>query len=487
LTERKLIFKQRGSDGRVEFNTIMFNKKTFMLLLFCVSFLASFAQGGFVSRKGTRFMLNGRPWYYIGTNYWYGGLLPLQADSVRGIGRLRRELDFLQAHGVRNLRVLAGAEGSGLISGVPRVGPALQPEQGRFDARVLRGLDVLLEEMARRNMKAVIFFSNNWEWSGGFLQYLNWNGRMPDSILRRKLEWDEMRDWVSRFYSCTPCKEDYRRQVAYVLAHVNSRNGKRYVDDPTIMAWELANEPRPMRPAANKDYAEWIRQTAAFVKSKDRNHLVTLGHEGSVGTESLSLFEQVHRDPNVDYSTIHIWPKNWGWMRAGHLEEDMANALDKTAEYIQAHEHAARGIGKPLVIEEFGLPRDSLSFAPAASTVLRDRYYDLVFGQLRRSADSGAVIAGANFWAFSGQARPVAGQTFWKAGDDYLGDPPMEEQGLYGVFDSDTSTWALIDKYVHALPAGPLAAAKDRATKNQLKERMDINRVKNRKPSKKRR
>jgi mannan endo-1,4-beta-mannosidase len=35
------------------------------------------------------------------------------------------------------------------------------------------------------------------------------------------------------------------------------------------------------------------------------------------------------------------------------------------------------------------------------------------------------------------------GQIFWKAGDDYMGDPPMEEQGLNTVFDGD-STWKVI-------------------------------------------
>ncbi|RYY96838.1 MAG: beta-mannosidase, partial [Chitinophagaceae bacterium] len=221
------------------------------------------AQSTFVQRRGHQLVLAGKPYYYVGTNYWYGSLLPLQKDSARGIGRLRRELDFLKARGVTNLRVLAGAEGSGTIQGVPRVGPPLQPGQGRFNEAVLDGLDVLLAEMGARNMKAVVFFSNNWEWSGGFLQYLRWNGVIDDSTFRRKLSWDELRDVVSRFYDCTPCKEDYQKHVDYVLARTNKVTGKRYINDPVIMAWELANEPRPMRPAANDAYSAWISATAA--------------------------------------------------------------------------------------------------------------------------------------------------------------------------------------------------------------------------------
>ncbi|MGH7783187.1 MAG: hypothetical protein ACREO5_05025, partial [Candidatus Binatia bacterium] len=60
-------------------------------------------------------------------------------------------------------------------------------------------------------------------------------------------------------------------------------------------------------------------------------------------------------------------------------------------------------------------------------------------------------ISGANFWAFGGTTRPKKGQTFWKAGDEYIGDPPMEEQGLNSVFDGDQSTWRVIRSAVRSI------------------------------------
>ena len=57
--------------------------------------------------------LDGKPYYFVGTNYWYGGLLGLEKDKRRGVERLKRELDFLKANGVKNLRLMAGAEGTG--------------------------------------------------------------------------------------------------------------------------------------------------------------------------------------------------------------------------------------------------------------------------------------------------------------------------------------------------------------------------------------
>jgi mannan endo-1,4-beta-mannosidase len=385
--------------------------------------------------RGSQFYANGKPYYFVGANYWYGGLL-----GRKNIARLRQELDFLKSRGATNLRLMAGAEGSGLLNGVERVGPPLQPEQGKFDAASLDGLDLVLAEMAKRKMRAVIFFSNNWEWSGGFQQYLIWNGVISDEWLTRKPTWDELRDLTVKFYSCKPCKEGYRQQMEYVLARRNKITGERYIEDPTIFAWELANEPRPMRPAANVEYEHWISDSAAFIKSKDKNHLVTIGHEGWIGTQDIGLFEKIHADRNVDYLTIHIWPKNWGWFDSGKMAEQF-DAIDaKTAEYIRENLEVAKRLKKPLVIEEFGLPRDGQSFDPFATTQYRDKYFEAIFALVRKVPE----IAGANYWAFGGTARPIKGQTLWKPGDAYMGDPPMEEQGLNSVFTTDRSTWAIV-------------------------------------------
>jgi mannan endo-1,4-beta-mannosidase len=420
-----------------------------LLLTFMTASVLTFAveasaRDSFVTVKGHQLYLDGKPYYFVGTNYWYGSLLGLSKDDRRGVERLRRELDFLKANGVTNLRLLAGAEGSGMINGVLRVGPPLQPRPGEFSEDVLAGLDLVLYEMGKRDLKAIVFLSNNWEWSGGFQQYLTWNGRVPEELRTRKLNWDEQRDIVSQFYGCAPCTEGYAKQADLLLGRVNKYSKKKYTEDPAIMAWELANEPRPMRPAAAEAYRRWVADVAALIKSKDRRHLVVVGHEGRMGTEDLKLFEEIHADRNVDYLTIHIWPKNWSWFKGHEIAADFDAVVEKTLAYVEEHLRVAERLKKPLVVEEFGLPRDGHSFDPASPTGLRDRLYAKVFDVLTRHAASGGPVAGANFWAFGGAARPVRGQTFWKEGDDYTGDPPMEEQGLNSVFDSDATTWRLI-------------------------------------------
>src|SRR5712691_9814561 len=103
----------------------------------------------FVSVRDGKFYCRDKPYYYIGTNYWYGPLLASPSETGNR-ERLAKELDFLAAHGMRNLRILAGAEGP---DDQPyRVTPALQQSPGKYNQDLLAGLDYLLAEMAKRDM-----------------------------------------------------------------------------------------------------------------------------------------------------------------------------------------------------------------------------------------------------------------------------------------------------------------------------------------------
>ena len=108
------------------------------------------------------------------------------------------------------------------------------------------------------------------------------------------------------------------------------------------------------------------------------------------------------------------------------------------------HFSVARRLGKPIVLEEFGLPRDFHGYLPTEKTTGRDNYYANAFDQVIEHCKKNDVLAGCNFWGFSGEGRPA--HLFWVKGDDYVGDPPNEEQGLNSVFSTD-STVSLIAKY----------------------------------------
>jgi mannan endo-1,4-beta-mannosidase len=401
------------------------------------------AQTDFVMVKGHQFMINGKPYHYIGANYWYGGLLSVVKGEA-GKKRLQTELDFLKKNGATNLRIMVGAEG--LSTSPFRVPETTQPEQGVYDDKLLTGLDYLLQQMGKRNMKAVLFLTNTWEWSGGYGQYLQWNGYGPQPLPNTPdYSWDKSKAYITQFFTCEECKEALNKYIKHIITRTNTYTHKKYTTDPAIMAWELCNEPRPMGNANIPLYLQWTKMTAAYIKSIDQNHLVTTGSEGDIATDyDMSLYKQVHADANIDYLTIHIWPKNWQWFKDTSIVAGMATVIANTKAYIDRHIVVAQKLNKPLVLEEFGLPRDRHSFDINAGTISRDGYYAYMIIRWLNSVKAKGVINGLNFWAFGGTAKPIPGQLFWKPGNDYMGDPPQEEQGLNAVFMSDTSTWKVI-------------------------------------------
>ncbi|MFN8251118.1 MAG: cellulase family glycosylhydrolase [Ferruginibacter sp.] len=402
-----------------------------------------------MSVKEQGFYINGQPYRFAGVNMWYAVLLA--AGNKNDRQRLVKELDFLKQNGVNNIRVLIGSQdGTKMISGVMPVHPAMQTAKNNFSETILKGMDFLLQQLEQRRMYAVFYFANNWEWSGGFLQYLNWNNKIADTTLAKKLGWDDYRDLVAPFYTCTECMDDYFAFVKKVLHRTSTITSKKYSASTAVMAWEIANEPRPMRPYAIPAYLDFIKNAAAQIRSLDKNHLVTAGVEGFNGTENLTVFAQLHRDSNISYATIHIWPKNWGWYKDSTFENDFTAVLQKTKDYIAVHDSVMLQIKKPLVVEEFGLPRDGFLFSPGSPTQYRNRYIEMMLQQLATKKQT--ALAGINCWAFGGYGKPAANETpFWKVGDDLLGDPPMEEQGLNTVFAADSSTWKIIRKFTAGL------------------------------------
>ncbi|MGN1232250.1 MAG: cellulase family glycosylhydrolase [Candidatus Cryptobacteroides sp.] len=409
------------------------------------------ANEGFWTASEGNFYFNGKKAdRYIGTNFWYGPLLAADTDTGDR-ERLALELDSLKSMGVTNLRVLVGGEGG---EGVRyKIEPLLQTAPGVYDERLFEGLDRFMVEIGKRGMTAVLYLTNAWEWSGGFGQYLEWAG---DGIATNAKDagWNEYCAITCKFNTSEKALEMFRNHVIKVVSRVNSITGKPYSEDPAIFSWQLCNEPRCFdRSAEVKDaYVKWTTETAALIKSLDPNHMVSTGSEGLMGSElDMDLYRRVHSCPDIDYLTIHIWPYNWSWAKKDSLYEGLPDVYAKTDEYIDMHIKVAEEFGKPLVIEEFGYPRDGYQFSKDTPVTAKDEYYSHIFERLRIAGEKDEPLAGVNFWAWGGVARQNPDSLFWVRGDDYCGDPAQEEQGLYSVYASDTTTTAIIKKYTKAL------------------------------------
>src|SRR5271157_693099 len=88
---------------------------------------------GFVRVEGTHFVRDGKPYYFLGSNFWYG--INLGSTGPGGNrARLLRELDRLKALGLVNLRVVALSEGPD--SEPWRMSPAVQKKPGVYDKQL---------------------------------------------------------------------------------------------------------------------------------------------------------------------------------------------------------------------------------------------------------------------------------------------------------------------------------------------------------------
>lgn len=392
-------------------------------------------QDNFITVKNGEFYNGDSVYRYIGTNFWYGPLLASDG-SFGNRDRLAAELDSLQAIGIDNLRVLAGGDGpDGLAS---HIEPNLQTAPGVYNDTILRGFDYFIAELEKRGMKAVIYLNNAWEWSGGYSAYLEWAGH-GKAVIPSVDGWPAYMDYVKQFVQSDSAKALAANHVRNIVTRTNSVTGRPYTESTAIMSWQIANEPRAFGEDNKEAFAEWIGETARLIKSLDPNHLVSVGSEGSHGCEEdIELWTRLHSFPEVDYGTIHIWPYNWSWISESTVTDSVATACRNTDTYIDAHYARLSPMGKPIVLEEFGYPRDGMATAPGSPVTGRDSYYSHVFSQVRNTGK----IAGVNFWGWGGLAVPA--HDTWQHGDDYTGDPAQEPQGLNSVFACDTTTIAII-------------------------------------------
>ena len=401
------------------------------------------AQTDFVQVKDGHFVRHGEPYYYVGTNFWYGAILGSEGQGGDR-KRLCRELDKMKSLGIDNLRILVGSDGKRGVK--TKVEPTLQEAPGVYNDTILAGLDYLLMQMEKRKMVAVLYLNNSWEWSGGYGYYLEQAG-LGQAPRPNEAGYSAFMQFVSQYASCEKAHQLFYDYVRFIIGRTNRYTHRRYVDDPAIMSWQIGNEPRAFSKEALPAFERWLAEASSLIRSLDSNHLISIGSEGSWGCENdIACYERICADKNVDYCNIHLWPYNWSWARKEHLVEDLGVSCKNTKEYIDAHLSVCARIGKPVVMEEFGYPRDGFSFTPGSSTQGRDGYYQYVFGLVADNAEKGGYFAGCNFWGCGGYAQPKHEQ--WQVGDDYTGDPAQEAQGLNSVFVKDASTLKVVRSQV---------------------------------------
>jgi len=390
----------------------------------------------YVKVDGQEFLINGQPYHFVGVNYWYAPLLGMEEDPGNR-ARLIKELDELQEQGHRNLRIIAISE----VSNATPLVPAAQSAPGIYDEAWFKGLDFALNELAKRDMKAVLYVTNYWTWSGGMPQLVNWTTGKP--IPAENADWQVRNAYVTSFYQNSDAQKLYYQAVDHLLSRTNTVNGRAYTEDPTIMSWQLCNEPRPGTWGQTKANAPlmlaWVREASNHFRQQGIRQLISIGSEGLYGVNgNEQLYRDLHALNNIDYLTVHLWPQNWAWFNPEKGEATIEKTLKETRNYLDQHIAIANDLDKPMVLEEFGLARDGGGFTPDSSVVFRNRFFCLVGDVFKQDLSNDGPFAGINIWTWSGDAIPTesAGR-YWREGDIITGDNPIEPQGWYSIFKDD--------------------------------------------------
>jgi len=352
--------------------------------------------GEFVSTQGVHFVFRDAPFYYAGTNCYY--LSYFSADVTRR-GSVDELLDLCRDRGFNVIRVWAFNDGGTNVDGYPNEWAYQQTPTSEYNEVALAGLDYALDQARLRGLKLILTLTNMWDDYGGMMWYVDASPTTPPLFNH------------DTFYTDLQCKEWFKARIHYLLSRRNTFNDILYKDDPTIFAWELANEPRCWDDPGchNRILRTWADEMTTYIKSLDPNHMVTIGmegfyngqysggwmYDGSQGTD----FILDHQISNVDFCTVHLFPDPTHW----YITD--AQALL----FLRRHlNDAAAVIGKPVILEEFGMKGPDRDTALEAWT---DAVYD--------AAQADGAAAGWNIWMLeaSGSGHDDGLSLFWEHAD----------------------------------------------------------------------
>ena len=356
----------------------------------------------FVYTNGTQFMLNGKPFYYAGTNNYYinfkhkadvdnlmqdakdMGLKVIRTWGFLDVGTWTGETNEMNGYPI----FTDNMEGSGEKEGVyyQYYDPELKKPVVNEGANGLAYLDYAIYSASQNGIKLLITFVNNWEQFGGMAQYCKW----------AELAGIELTDDHDDFYTNETIKSWYKNYVSTLLNRVNVYSGIKYKDDPAIFAWELANEPRCESDAYCKNNVvyNWAKEMSEYIKAIDPDHLVAVGDEGFTNYGYSDFDEGEHKYvyygsagmdfnklisiPTIDFGTPHIYCDQWG-------------LTDEQARFWFAHHYdICTKHNKPVILEEFNW-KDRTGRAE----ILRG-WFDILEGKDANYPD--VHYAGTNYW-----------------------------------------------------------------------------------------
>jgi len=299
----------------------------------------------FVKRVGAVLRMNKQPFRFAGSNNYY--LMYKSQFMVDDVLETAAANDFTVMRVWGSLDI-GNQDGSNSIHGKAD-GVYFQYWDGSKPAYNdgedgLKRLDYVIYKAGQVGVKLIIPFVNNWSAFGGIDQYVRWRGGQ----------------YHDDFYTDPVIRQWYKNWIKHLLNRWNTYTGIQYKNDPTIMVWELANEPRckgsgnypTSSTCTTETLINWADDVSRYIKSIDGKHLVSVGDEGFYCLEGASDWTEncgegvdtlaFARLEKVDILSFHLYPDHWG--------KDAAWGT----QWIERHIADARAIGKPVILGEYG-------------------------------------------------------------------------------------------------------------------------------------
>ncbi|KAL5361223.1 putative mannan endo-1,4-beta-mannosidase C [Aspergillus floccosus] len=315
---------------------------------------------GFVTTSGAKFQLDGKDFYFAGSNAYYFPFNDNQTDVELGLTAAKQAgLTVFRTWGFndKNATYIEGGLPAYGGEGAGKTEIVFQRWANGTSTIDLEPFDKVVNAARNTGMKLVVALTNNWADYGGMDVYtVNLGGQYHDD-----------------FYRLPAIKNAYKRYVKEMVT--------RYRDSPAIMAWELANEPRcgadgvrNLPRSADGCSPElitaWIDEMSTYIKKLDPHHLVTWGGEGGFNHESDDWayngadggdFDKELSLPNIDFGVFHSYPDWW------------SKTVSWTDQWIRDHAAAMRTGRKPVVHEEYGwlTPEARLEYLGTVSNTTR--------------------------------------------------------------------------------------------------------------------
>jgi mannan endo-1,4-beta-mannosidase len=387
------------------------------------------APAGIVSARGIRFLLDGRPFRFVGANV---AVLYRDEDRARMPETMRQAAQM----GIKVVRVWASGEGGPNdvkpitdFNDWPRT-HAFRTKPNEWNEAEFVFLDQVIAEAARNNLRVQLCLVNWWRDTGGVTQYLRWAGvegadddKQPFGINDEK---------AIQFYTNQTTRALYRQHVEKIATRRNSVTGVLYRDDKTIFGYELINEGKCLTGRWEERRA-WIAEMSAYLKSLDPNHMIAPGIWGYRTAAERREWLKDHALPNIDYCDVHNYPE--------HDHDSLVDSPQALGEFIANRVAAAAAVNKPLVFGEFGM---SLGGFNGASQL---DWYRAYFDHAARDGAGGAM-----FWIVTPDLTRGFGVTYSSPRD---ADLIAEVRGASHVFSSlvnATPAPALLDPEKHLVP-----------------------------------